>query len=508
MAGSKKKKKKTLLLVILVLFLVALGGLYVVLTMNNKDNEKETDASEAAVQILELDSSKVDTFTFTTPDITLEVKYDAETKSWTNVRDTEMPMYHTRIASIVNNICTLKSTMEVDATMEQAASFGLDQPDYHFTLTDTDGKVTKGSIGMKNSMNGYYYFNLDDTEEVYMIAAALATSMDHNEYFFVNCETYEAINDFMDITKYSIHNEHMNTTVTNYPDGLPEVTYYTFAWFYERDGKLKVCDPEFNSEFTQALAAVKVSDCVAYNASADELADYGITANSYSFNIHTTTEQEVEQEKETGSTEEATPETIKVETDRIYKIGNPVDEEATAYYVGLGDSGRVFTMDAAHIDLILSLKYSDMVNLEISLIPIGNMNKLVVTVDGEEHIFSIEREMVDSEEEEGEQEEISTYFYNGNEAEEQDFKDMYMRFAAIWGDRGITEEDELVTTAPIMTLVYNTSIENFPVITIELRSFDNNYYQATVNGDTEVLVNKNDVTVVLNGLETFRQDAE
>ena len=59
---------------------------------------------------------------------------------------------------------------------------------------------------------------------------------------------------------------------------------------------------------------------------------------------------------------------------------------------------------------------------------------------------------------------------------------------------------------PHMTIVFHTTLESFPEVTIQYTYYNSDYYEATVNGETRFLVNRNAISNMEEALNTAMQD--
>ena len=89
--------------------------------------------------------------------------------------------------------------------------------------------------------------------------------------------------------------------------------------------------------------------------------------------------------------------------------------------------------------------------------------------------------------------EQNLYEINGKEVDEEALEDFYFDILSKCGvERIIYDQSTVVTDQdPVYTIVYNRPLDDYyGNVTVQYTTYDANYYQATVNGKTDILVNK------------------
>ena len=85
------------------------------------------------------------------------------------------------------------------------------------------------------------------------------------------------------------------------------------------------------------------------------------------------------------------------------------------------------------------------------------------------------------------------YYLNGELMDEDDVEDFYLGILSkAWIERIIYDKSTVITDKePTYTITYNRNKDDYyGNAVVEYTEYDMNYYQATVNGVTDVLVNK------------------
>ena len=124
------------------------------------------------------------------------------------------------------------------------------------------------------------------------------------------------------------------------------------------------------------------------------------------------------------------------------------------------------------------------------------MDSITAVVDGTTIEYSIKRETVagtDSETGEAVTEETETYYKDGTEMAEDEFKSLYQQIIGIKAEQVLAEDAAPSQNTDELTFTFHRNTETFPEITISYAPYDSSFYQMTVNGVTQLLVNKRDI---------------
>ena len=184
---------------------------------------------------------------------------------------------------------------------------------------------------------------------------------------------------------------------------------------------------------------------------------------------------------------------------RIVDFGN-YDEETKCYYARMIEtrgnvkevSSNVYLISREGVDALLGIDpldyiYKYVIFVKITDVANENGNMTFDTPDGQ---FVLENKSVLKEDGTTEKD---IYYLNGELMEEDDVENFYLGILSkAWIERIIYDKSTVVTDKePTYTITYNRNKDDYyGNAVVEYTEYDMNYYQATVNGVTDVLVNK------------------
>lgn len=485
MKRASRKKRKGLRLLLLALLIIVLGGTYygVVQYKNHKALE-EIDANGVSTYdpIISMNSDDVDYVAYENATDSLEfTRVDED--NWTISQNPDMPVKTYPLNNLIASASAVSPTAIIADTLDDMATYGLDEPSYKLTIRDTNGTSVTLYLGKKNSYSNSYYAYVEGDSHIYMVTNTLATRMDNTLYDF--CNANQTAFDYASAI-YAARSENGNLimAVQKYDTAQLDITWCNLYYWYltGTEGKRQPSDPDTCSAYLEAIGEISAGDCVDYTADEEKLAEYGLDeANAVRFDLVSNDGTE--------------------DTEQTYWFGAQADDGS--YYFRCSDSDGVFLVDQSSAEAVLSYSERQFWSKGFSIVNIDDVNSVDVTIDGKTRTLSIEREEVaveadaDSTEESDEAaatETVCTYYVDGEEWEETDFKNLYTNIIMILGDRPLSEEETPVEVDPYVTVVFHTSLEHFPEVTIEYTYFDSNFYQATANGETQMLVNRNSIS--------------
>ena len=513
MASSKKKKKQKRNLLLLVLVLVLLVACYFLVTFANKkaeEKKEEETASEQLDPLVGMEEDDVRSITVTSDENgELEFTRAAADSDWVLTGYEDMPIRSTMLTNLLSNTATLNPTNEVTQDLKDLASYGLEVPQFTVTVS-TDSDSATFYVGNKNDYTGGYYVYQEGNDHVYLVSGVLYSALNHTAFDYCD-ETVTAFNS-ENAVEVKVTSPTGNFDLRKYNDVRPDITWCTALVWYRTDenGAEQVSDSEQCANYLEALSKLSAGDCVGYTDADTELESLGLTDLQATRLDLTVTNDDKE------------------EVTTTYWI-SPKTEDGT-YYFRSSDGKGVYKINAEDVDTVLAYTAKSFWNTGFSLVNIDTVNSLDVTIDGVTTTMSITREEVETEAEtetdtetdtdtEGESESetetaaaepqtetVCTYCINGEEVEEDTFKNVYRNIVGTYGERTFADGEEPVAVDPHMTIVFHTTLESFPEVTIQYTYYNSDYYEATVNGETRFLVNRNAISNMEEALNTAMQD--
>lgn len=327
MANKKRKNKLIPLISLLCVFAVLMGGYYALKAYNEKlAAESETEEPVSSVSILKKDSAILTAFSYTLGEETLEFSFENE--KWVYVADKYFPVATKVVSSMVSGMTDIKAVSKLDIENADLAEYGLDTPSSVVYCKYSDGTEYTFNFGDKNSFNGYQYFNVSGSPEVYMVETTIAGAFTKELNALYEAEVWPLLNDTVaseDITSIVINTAGGQTNTIEYP----ETVEILFNLMYKLD----------------------LGTWEDYYASENEMGDfYGLKADGDRVTINYNKPTSVKNED--GSTTEATvPASYTVYFGNEFEIENSEDGARKFFYTQQG-STVVYSADKETADKI------------------------------------------------------------------------------------------------------------------------------------------------------------
>jgi len=219
--------------------------------------------------------------------------------------------FSSRIDEVVNNLSKITATREMGEP-DEVSAYGLDEPNYTIILEKSNGDEFKVEIG-DTASNSDYYMTIDGGETVYTIDTSIPDSLNFDEMYYLETE------DFPDIDSSTL----TQLTVT------------------ENESQILSCsskdeeDEEALITYGNELSYIELDDCVNYNATSDEVTDYGLD------DVNCTTVKITYTEDDESKTE-------------TFYLGETYTEnDDTFIYLQLKNSNMVYKIDTSFLEELL-----------------------------------------------------------------------------------------------------------------------------------------------------------
>jgi hypothetical protein len=242
---------------------------------------------------------------------------------------------------------------------------------------------------------------------------------------------------------------------------------------------------------SDVFSSIQYSKLANYHPTQEELENYGLTGNDRQYIIHDTVTDD-----DTG---------ITYKHSQIVNFGN-YDEDSDCYYARVTEitgntqniSDNVYLVSKTSVDSLLGIDplnyvYKQVVYVKLSDVA-GDENSNIVfdTPDGEYTLVNKSTFREDGTEDE------NIYYINGELMNESDVEDFYFEILANCGIEQIIYDRSTIVEGvePTYTITYNRNKEEYTdsfygnQIVVTYTLYNSSYYQVSVNGYTDILVNK------------------
>lgn len=503
------KKKKNLTLPILLGVLVVLGGSYgAIKAYNASEAAKETEENgteENRKKVFEeLKAEDIETLSYIADEETLSFIKDGDTWYWKE--DKEIPLNQTRFSTMTSALVNLEEKKLVEETLDNLSTYGLESPSNVISFQTSAGEEHTIYVGDKNGITNECYFYLKGENRVCTTGTSLADNFQTvlSAYYTVQTLPEIAKSDLKDI---EISNPNGFLAVRNLPDGDPLVDYMGGnTWFVEdENGSRRILDMNEETMLTDRITGLGLVSCVDYKPTQETLETYGLVDPAAVVKIRymKTAETPASEESEEASGSDAA-EAVKEEA--ILELFIGAKEDGGRYYVKTEEADQVCLMAAADAEYFLNLTPTMLTNLNACMINIESVDRVTLEADGIKTELSITREEEKNEDSDTSAR-VDTYYIDGAETEESEFKSIYQTIIGLKGEKALEPEEAATsetenTVKPEIIITFYRNTEHQKEVRFELIPYDSSFYQLSIDGTPSLLVNKFDVSKIKELINT------
>lgn len=437
-------KSKTVKLISGVAVLAVLSGTYIGVTSYvDSQEEKEAEAADTSVSVVEMDSEKITSVSFNGTEGAEEV-FEKDGDKWVKKDEPDFPVNQDTLDGAVNALTALSADQKLE-NPEDLSEYDLDKPQNQITLTEEDGNRIILQVGMKNEASGQYYLKKsEDDKDIYLVSAVSLEPFMGNAYEFAQAERFPAVTSAT-IKDVKVEKEN-GYQLSQDSDSL---------YWYVSDGTTsEQADTSKAGTVTSAIGSLTYGDFVDYNctdqakygfddpyaiitatylAEEDTEADTDVTEVSQDEDKTETASDEKdsgetdgeasekdraedsdtasgekeqtedsasdtagEEKSEKGISEEAensgeSEEIPQVEKQLVIYVGDETDGNR---YVKVNDSKQVYTIPETSLTDITDQNVSDFYSLTVNYLTVNNLDSLEVQSEDGTHTVQVTRETV------------------------------------------------------------------------------------------------------------------
>ena len=437
-------KSKTVKLISGVAVLAVLSGTYIGVTSYvDSQEEKEAEAADTSVSVVEMDSEKITSVSFTDTEGAEEV-FEKDGDNWVKKDEPDFPVSQDTLDGAVNALTALSADQKLEDP-EDLSEYDLDKPQNQITLTEEDGNRTVLQVGMKNESSGQYYMKKsEDDKNVYLVSAVSLDPFMGTAYEFAEVENFPAVTSAT-IKDVKVEKEN-GYQLSQDDDSL---------YWYVSDGKTsEQADTSKVGTVTSAIGSLTYGDFVDYNCT--DQAKYGfddpyaiitatyLTEEDTEADTDVTEVSQDEDKTETASDEKDSGETDgeasekdraedsdtasgekeqtedsasdtageeksekgisedaensgeaeekpQMEKQLVIYVGDEIDGNR---YVKVNDSKQVYTIPETSLTDIVDKNISDFYSLTVNYLTVNNLDSLEVQSEDGAHTVQVTRETV------------------------------------------------------------------------------------------------------------------
>lgn len=437
-------KSKTVKLISGVAVLAVLSGTYIGVTSYvDSQEEKEAEATDTSVSVVEMDSEKITSVSFNGTEGAEEV-FEKDGDKWVKKDEPDFPVSQNTLDGAVNALTALSADQKLEDP-EDLSEYDLDKPQNQITLTEEDGNRIILQVGMKNEASGQYYLKKsEDDKDIYLVSAVSLEPFMGTAYEFAQAESFPALTSAT-IKDVKVEKEN-GYQLSQDSDSL---------YWYVSDGTTsEQADTSKAGTVTSAIGSLTYGNFVDYNctdqakygfddpyaiitatylAEEDTEADTDVTEVSQDEDKTETasdekdpgetdgeaSEEDRAEDADTASgekeqTEDSASDTAgeeksekeisddaensgeaeekpQVEKQLVIYVGDEIDGNR---YVKVNDSKQVYTIPETSLTDIIDKNISDFYSLTVNYLTVNNLDSLEVQSEDGAHTVQVTRETV------------------------------------------------------------------------------------------------------------------
>jgi hypothetical protein len=443
-------KRTTRMLILAAVLAVVVIGYTAVSRLITGQDEADVDGGDISVTSHDLMAIEKLEWEYNGEKITLS----KEGGRWRYAKDGAFPLDLNKVETMLSAIQEIKASRSIEQ-IDSLSEYGLEEPGCKITVGTLEGSKFTYHVGDKNEVTGEYYLLTGQSEKVYMVDSGL-----HNAF----SKTLMDMVQRQEIPDLSSAKEIMIET----PDSLKKIVYkdthkgitYTnaYKWFYEFDVEGNIVYSPLGSNKVRRLQS-SVSDitwkgCVDYDATNDELANYGLDRPRVVVNVKYSN------------------------GDFNLMFGDQVDDNC---YAKTGDTGIVYLVSTDVVEELISVDFESLRPDDVCLMEWNTVDSIEIEVDGKALTIYFDRS----------NEGAVSYIVNGYQGDAEAVENL---LDSITGMTSVEQTDKASPfKEPEVRIVFHRNTEFFHTMTLSLFKFNSQSYLVEFDGQSRLLVGNDDV---------------
>lgn len=168
-----------------------------------------------------------------------------------------------------------------------------------------------------------------------------------------------------------------------------------------------------------------------------------------------------------------------VYADTIFTLLIGAEDGQGNYYTALkSDPNKIFLMNKNLIDSIVLAEPFSMILKVASVVPIGTVQQINISVDGKEHVM---------------EKKDDSYRFDGKALEQKEYQQLYQELQSVLLEQELPSDAKLQDAESELKLEFIRNVGNLPDVTVEYLSYNEEYDVLRVNETENFIVKKADV---------------
>jgi hypothetical protein len=473
---SRSKKLYVLLGVLVVISLIT----FIV----SRVEQKQEDIKNSDETILAIPSDDVTVLSWETEDASFAFHKDG---TWIYDEDEAFPVDQEEIGELLSMFEDFGAAFIIE-NVDDYGQYGLDKPEGTIHLETAD-ETYEISLGGYSTMDSERYVSIGDGN-VYLVKTDPYDSFDLEISELID---NDEIPDLSDATKISYSGTESGDVIynANLESDCADDVYYTTV-----SSEKKPLDTTRVSNYLYNLRYLGLTDYVTYAATSDELSSYGLATPELTLVISYMDEDDAsqtitltfgrdEEQQSAVAAEAEAADSESADTESTADSTSTSTSSSVGGYVRVNDSAIVYALSASDYEAALAISYNDLRHENVFTADFDEVDKLVVTLDGETYTFLASGD-TDS----------RTYTYLENEIDMTDIETCLTYLSA----DSFTDEDPSGTQEITLTLYRNADTEDESTSEIALYRYSGSKCLAVKDGASFGFVDRSSVTDLMEAV--------
>jgi len=433
------------------------------------EEEKERIENSDEV-ILEIDPETVSALSWEYESETLGFHKD---ETWLYDGDEAFPVDEEKIAELLGLFREFGVSFVIEE-VEDYGQYGLDNPvcKINFVAGEESYEV---SLGNFSTMDSQRYVSIGDGK-VYLVSKDPLDYFDAKLSDMIKHDKPLSYNSVSAIRFDGIHKESIV-----YEEDSKATYCAEDVYFLENDAERLPLDTTRVNGYLQSLSYLNLVNYVTYNATQEELAEYGL--NEPELTVEVDYSRNDAEDADGGTVEDTFVLHISrsAEEKENNSVSGNVKEEDTGEdfnaYIRIGDSPIIYEVGSAEYNDIMKASYNDLRHLEVLPASFADINQIDITLEGVDYFIT-------SSDEEEDGEEKRSYYYLEKKLDITDLRTAVRGLSASeFTEESPSEKEEIRMTVHLDN-------ENYPTVEIVLYRYDGTSCIAVVDGSPVCLVSR------------------
>lgn len=406
---------------------------------------------------------------------------ESSDKKWLYDADEAFPVDEEQIGRLLEQFEEFGAAFIIEE-VEDYGQYGLEEPicTIHLTAEEQSYDILLGNY---SNMDSQRYVSIGDGN-VYLVKN---DPMDYFDVTISDMIRHDETPSFDKVTGIQFTGDE-NYNIT-YEEESTE-TYCAEDVYFTKDGeKTLPLDTARVEDYLHNISSLNLTDYVTYNATEEELAEFGLDDPELTVTVDFTSENENGEEvpgtfvlNASRRAEDKTAAKEMVEED-TNKEENESEEEDITAYVRVGESQIVYQVSSKNFDNLMEASYDSLRHQEVFSVDMADIRQIDITLEGK--VYEITSEKEDDE---------WIYYYQEEEVEMAGLKSSLKNLNAT----GFTGEQP--TQKEEIRLVIYLDNENFPKMEIALYRHNGDDCLAVMDGEPVSFVKRSDVVDLIEAV--------